>query len=74
MIKVENESSLARDSVSKAVINTDMVGYETYLQQRERLLAERNAVKQNTQDIQELKQEIGDIKGMLTIILNSIQK
>jgi hypothetical protein len=72
MIKVENESSLARDSVSKAVINTDMVGYETYLQQRERLLAERNAVKQNTQDIQDLKQEIGDIKGMLEQLLKRV--
>jgi len=72
MIKVENETSLARDSVSKAVINTDMVGYETYLQQRERLLAERNAVKQNTQDIQDLKQEIGDIKGMLEQLLKRV--
>ena len=72
MLKVENESSLARDSVSKAVINTDMVGYETYLQQRERLLAERNAVKQNTQDIQDLKQEIGDIKGMLEQLLKRV--
>jgi hypothetical protein len=74
LIKVKDDTSLARDSLSKAVINTDTVGYETYLEQRNKLLAEKRAVEQNTKDIHELKQEIGDIKGMLTTILNAIQK
>ena len=72
LLKVENETSLARDSVSRAVINTDTTGYETYLEQRNRLIAQKDAVKQNTQDIQELKQEIGDIKGMLEQILKRV--
>lgn len=74
LIQVENETSLARDSVSKAVINTDNIGYENYINQRNKLLADKLAIQQNTKDIQELKQDITDIKGMLSTILNAIQK
>ena len=72
LIKVKDDTSLARDSLSKAVINTDTIGYETYLEQRNKLLAEKRAVEQNTKDIQELKHEIGDIKGMLEQILKRV--
>jgi hypothetical protein len=74
LVKVENETALFKDAVSKAVINKDNTAYENYMQQRARLKAEQEQLKQNTNDIQELKKDIGDIKGMLSIILNSIQK
>jgi hypothetical protein len=73
-VKVENETTLYKDVVSKVVINKDNTAYENYMQQRARLKAEQEQLKQNTNDIQELKKDIGDIKGMLSIILNSIQK
>lgn len=74
LVKVENETTLFKDVVSKVVINKDNTAYENYMQQRARLKAEQEQLKQNTNDIQELKKDIGDIKGMLSIILNSIQK
>lgn len=74
LVKVENETTLYKDVVSKVVINKDNTAYENYMQQRARLKAEQEQLKQNTNDIQELKKDIGDIKGMLSIILNSIQK
>lgn len=74
LVKVENETTLFKDVVSKVVINKDNTAYENYMQQRARLKAEQQQLKQNTEDIQELKKDIGDIKDMLSIILNSIQK
>ena len=74
LVKVENETTLYKDVVSKVVINKDNSAYENYMQQRARLKAEQEQLKQNTNDIQELKKDIGDIKDMLSVILNSIQK
>lgn len=65
---------LARDPISKAIINTDIGGRETYIEQRNRLLAERQQLQQNTNDIETIKQEVGDIKMMLQSILQAVQK
>jgi hypothetical protein len=73
-VKVENESKLFRDLNSGAIINTDSGGREAYLKQRENLLRTKQLSEQNTQDIQELRGEISDIKQMLTQILASVQK
>ena len=73
-IKVDNEHRLVRDLSSGAIINTDDSARETYLKNRDKLLRQRQATEQNTQDIQELKGEISDIKHMLTQILANVQK
>lgn len=73
-IKVENENKLIRDLSSGAIINTDDNARDTYLKNREQLLRQRQATEQNTQDIQELKGEVSDIKQMLTQILAIVQK
>jgi hypothetical protein len=73
-VKVENESKLYRDLNSGAIVNTDNGGREAYLKQRENLLRTKQLSEQNTQDIQELRGEISDIKQMLTQILASVQK
>jgi hypothetical protein len=38
-VKVENETTLYKDVVSKVVINKDNTAYENYMQQRARLKA-----------------------------------
>lgn len=65
---------LGRDPISKAIINIDNGGRETYLEQRNRLLAERQQLQQNTKDIETIKQEVTDIKTMLQTILQAVQK
>ena len=74
VLKVENENNLYRDLSSGAIINTDSSSREAYLKQRENILKTRQATEKNTQDIQELKGEISDIKQMLTQILANVQK
>lgn len=71
-VKVENETELIRDSVSKAIINTNVVEYETYVQQRQRMIAEKEAITKNTHDIEELKEEISDMKSILKQILERV--
>lgn len=74
LLKVENETRLYRDPVTKSVINTDDVGYKKYLQQRQKLLKTQETVEQNTNDIKSIKEELSEIKGMLATIVASIQK
>ena len=73
-VKVENESGLVRDMSSGAIINTDDNAHEAYLRQRENLLKSKQQLEQNSQDIQDLRGEISDIKQLLTQILANVQK
>jgi hypothetical protein len=74
LIKVENETRLYRDPITKSVINTDDVGYKKYIQQRQKLKQTQEVVEQNTNDIKSIKQELSEIKGMLATIVANIQK
>jgi hypothetical protein len=74
LLKVENESRLFRDAVTKSVINTDEVGYKKYIQQRQKLKQTQEVVEQNTSDIKSIKEELSEIKGMLATIVANIQK
>lgn len=73
-VKVENESRLYRDLNSGAIVSTDNGAREAYLKQRENLLRTKQLAEQNTQDIQDLRGEISDIKQLLTQILANVQK
>jgi hypothetical protein len=74
LIKVENESRLFRDPVSKSVINKDDSAYNKYLQQRQRLIKTQADVEKNTNDISNIKEELCEIKGMLATLVANIQK
>lgn len=74
LIKVENESRLFRDPISKSVINKDDTAYNKYLQQRQRLLKTQSDVEKNTSDIKNIKEELSEIKGMLATLVANIQK
>ena len=74
LIKVENESRLFRDPISKSVINKDDSAYNKYLQQRQRLIKTQAEVEKNTADIINIKEELSEIKGMLATLVASIQK
>ena len=74
LIKVENESRLFRDPISKSVINKDDSAYNKYLQQRQRLIKTQAEVEKNTTDIINIKEELSEIKGMLATLVASIQK
>lgn len=71
-IKVENEAELIKDSVSKAVININNSAREMYLIQRQAKAREQEIINKNTNDIELLKEEISDMKSILTKILERV--
>jgi type I restriction-modification system DNA methylase subunit len=74
LMKVENETGLYRDPVSKVIINKDDISYNKYLQNRQRLINAQQQVEKNTSDINDIKKEVSEIKSMLVTILANIQK
>ena len=74
LMKVVNEIGLYRDPVSKVIINKDDISYNKYLQNRQRLINAQHQVEKNTTDINDIKNEVSEIKSMLVTILANIKK
>ena len=63
LYKVENEETLRRDSKNSAVLETDMNSLELYRRRREQ-------VKQKDNEIQEMKEEIANLKNLVHSLIN----
>jgi hypothetical protein len=63
LYKVENEETLRRDSKNSAVLETDMNSLELYRRRREQ-------VKQKDNEIQEMKEEIANLKDLVHSLIN----
>ena len=66
-LKVKDDPSLVRDSSSKAIIANDKTAYNNYIQERNF----RSQVQHVEADINNLKQELGDIKSMLQQLISN---
>lgn len=62
IVKTDHEN-FVRDMNSTAVLNTDKIAYDSYKKHRERL------IQANT-DVENLKQEVTEIKHALNTIMN----
>ena len=63
LYKVENEETLRRDSTNSAILETDMNSLELYRRRREQ-------VKQKDKEIQEMKEEISNLKDLVYPLIN----
>lgn len=68
-LKVQGHDSLVRDTSSKAIINTSMVDYVQYMNQRKTAEQKENTIKTQAEEINNIKSELSDIKQMLTLLL-----
>jgi hypothetical protein len=68
-LKVSGHENLVRDISSKAVINTSMVEYEEYMARRRAKEQEKELITKQTEEINNLKSEISEIKQLLTELL-----
>ena len=59
LYKVKNEETLRRDSTNSAILETDMNSLELYRRRREQ-------VKQKDKEIQEMREEIANLKESCT--------
>ena len=69
-LKVVGHTGLVRDTSSGAIINTNRTEYEEDMARRKFAEDRENLIRQNAEDITNLKTEMHDIKSMLQQLLN----
>ena len=62
MIPVKDHKNIYRDEESGAIISTDSIGYAQYMKTRSKKRIERD-------EIEEIKSDIAEIKGLLKEIV-----
>ena len=68
--KIEGHSNLVRDEETKAIINTSMSEYNSYLMQK-RLKEKENQKLQNLEeDFVSMKNDLDEIKTLLRSLIN----
>jgi hypothetical protein len=70
-LKVEGNPSLVRDTRSGAIINTSKSEYETYINLKNNMLERKTQLETNTEQINNIKQDIDEIKQMLQLLIKS---
>ena len=69
LLKVEGNTSLSRDISSNAIVNTNVSEYETYMKNKQLAMARVERVNRQDEDINMLKQDVAQIKEMLTLLI-----
>lgn len=68
LLGVKDHPNLIKDSNSKAVLNVD----ESAVKRHEERLAKVNKELQRDKEMAELKNEVGELKGMLKLLLEKL--
>lgn len=71
-IKVENSNSLYRDTKSGAILNCSDSEYNAYLDLKDKRLHELADLETQKQDIDNLKNEINEVKDLLKQVLTKL--
>jgi hypothetical protein len=69
-LKVIGHDGLVRDSSSGAIINTNRTEYEEYMVRMREAEQRENAISQHTVEINNIKNELQDIKSLILQLLN----
>jgi hypothetical protein len=69
-IPVKGDDSLVRDSRSGAILNVNVQAFENYKRGRER----EGRINQSINDVEQLKGEIQEMKCLLELILEKLNK
>ena len=71
-IPVEGFAGLYRDPNSTAIINRDKSAYENYIARRDALQKKSEEFEQMKEELDNVKGDIGDIKDMLSVIVQKL--
>ncbi len=69
-LKVLGHNGLVRDTSSGAIINTNKTEYDEYMARVREAEERENAISQHTIEINNIKNELQDIKSLILQILN----
>ena len=72
LIPVEGKSGFYRDPESTAVINCDKKAYSDYMKRKKISKAKSNELNKMKEDLDNVKGELGEIKGLLSTLVLSL--
>ena len=70
-LKVQGHASLVRDTATGAILNNNRTEYEEYLDRKRKAEAREAEISQHTQDINNIKNELSDIKQLLLQLVST---
>ena len=68
LLKVEQNTSLVRDVSSNAILNNNTSDYQNYIKNKQIALSKTNELSRQAEQINNLKQDMAEIKQMLTML------
>ena len=71
-IPVEGKSGFYRDSESTAIINKDKKAYAAYMQRKKSVESKNIELDQMKEDLDNVKGELGENKGLLSTLLQKL--
>ena len=71
--QVKNHRELVRDTESGAILNIDRSAYLNALERHKRVEKQREIIENNTNDINNIKSDITEIKSMLKLLIEGKQ-
>ena len=69
-VKVESHPELRRDERSKGITNVDNTAYNNYMQGALARKSRNKTLEENTKEINNLKEDVSEIKDMLQQLLS----
>ena len=70
-LKVQGHASLVRDTATGAILNNNRTEYEEYLDRKRKAEAREAEISQHTEDINNIKNELSDIKPLLQQLVST---
>jgi len=70
-LKVEGHASLVRDTTTGAILNNNRTEYQEYLDRKRKVEAREAEISQHTEDINNIKNELSDIKQLLLQLVST---
>ena len=71
LIPVENHPGLFRDSITNAIVNRSKSDFDHYTKTRNRMLSKEQRINHLEQKVDNLSNDIGDIKSMLQSFISN---
>ena len=69
-LKVEGHSGLFRDPKTNSIVNQNQTGYNEYITQKKLRTNDNDNIDKMKEDLDNLKNEIGEIKSLLKELVN----
>lgn len=70
LVNIHDKDGLVRDMSSGAVLNTDRTEYENYMTRKKQNQQAKQQVAKQAEEINNLKNDINEIKQMLVLLMN----